>query len=943
MQAGNRLDLLAGNDLVNKAGGIIAGRDVSLAAVQDVINERTLTSHQSSNGSYTQQRDFVDTAARVEAANTLAINAGRDLDNNGGVLGSGADTTLQAGRDVKLTSVEQVVVNDRGVRHTDSSVTQNGSSVQVGRDLSVSAGRDISAVASAIEAKRDVVMSATENLNLVSAADETHSASKTKKIKSQEDHVSQVATTVTAGGDVVLASGADLNIVSSRVTAGDEAYLVAGGQLNLLAQQDSDYSLYDMKKKGDWGSKKTQRDEVTQVTHVGSEVSAGGNLTLKSEGDQTYQVAKLESGKDLTLESGGGITFEGVKDLHQESHEKSKGDLAWNSMKGKGSTDETLRQSQLLAQGELTIKAVDGLKVDLKHIDQKTVSQTIDAMVEADPQLAWLKEAEKRGDVDWRRVQEVHDSWKYSHSGLGAGAQIVIAIIVTYLTAGAASGAIAAAGAGTSMAGATVAATATTSAGWLNAAGTAVLSGMAGTGAVSTINNRGNLGNVLKDVTSSDALRGYAVGGVTAGLTAGVFDQWTSTQTGTSTAVPNTGAVTPAAGLGTWQGIGQFTTNQLLQGGTSALVDRALGGEGNLGDAMRSSLANAFAAYGFNLVGDSTAGVMDDGSLGKIGLHALVGGLAAEATGGDFRTGALAAGVNEALVDSLANQYASLSIDDKKGLLVVSSQLIGVLTAAAQGKSDSESLQTAAWVAGSATQYNYLEHSDVLAFAEDMAGCGKDENCQKEKWEKQKYNDESLLNVEEAQNTYGPQRAKEKSLQIADSIGALMSVQCGTTTCESYKTALLERSVDSYAHLSNVLNEWAPTLDRLGLIGGAAAGKQGGSRPVGVPERNGLAQIQKAVDYLGGAKATSIEFLPKATRNSAGQIEAKITQSSAIKTLESNGYKKTISQDGSVTVLTNGEKTYRFYPSSTSTGQPSASLNIEGVKKPTAKIRFPGE
>ncbi|WP_376780216.1 hypothetical protein [Stutzerimonas nitrititolerans] len=31
-----------------------------------------------------------------------------------------------------------------------------------------------------------------------------------------------------------------------------------------------------------------------------------------------------------------------------------------------------------------------------------------------------------------------------------------------------------------------------------------------------------------------------------------------------------------------------------------------------------------------------------------------MGGLAAEAAGGDFRTGALAAGLNEALVDSLA-------------------------------------------------------------------------------------------------------------------------------------------------------------------------------------------------------------------------------------------------------------------------------------------------
>lgn len=150
----------------------------------------------------------------------------------------------------------------------------------------------------------------------------------------------------------------------------------------------------------------------------------------------------------------------------------------------------------------------------------------------------------------------------------------------------------------------------------------------------------------------------------------------------------------PAAGLGTWQGVGQFTSNQLLQNGTSVLLDRALGGKGSLGDALQNSLANAFAAYGFKLIGDTTHGVLDDGSLGKIGLHALMGGLAAEAVGGDFRTGALAAGVNEALVDSLAKQYASLPIDDKKGLLTMSSQLIGMLAASTQGDADAKSLQT---------------------------------------------------------------------------------------------------------------------------------------------------------------------------------------------------------------------------------------------------------
>ncbi|BBR55310.1 hypothetical protein M6G63_06375 [Pseudomonas sp. BYT-5] len=98
---------------------------------------------------------------------------------------------------------------------------------------------------------------------------------------------------------------------------------------------------------------------------------------MRSGGDQKYQGAKLDSGNDIAIVSGGSVTFEAVKDLHQESHEKSKGNLAWQSSKGKGQTDETLRQTQLIAQGNVAIKAVEGLKIDIKHIDQQSVSQAI--------------------------------------------------------------------------------------------------------------------------------------------------------------------------------------------------------------------------------------------------------------------------------------------------------------------------------------------------------------------------------------------------------------------------------------------------------------------------------------------------------------------------------------------------------------------------------------
>ena len=295
----------------------------------------------------------------------------------------------------------------------------------------------------------------------MTSADDIHNvASKTKdgkkRITEENDRTTQTASVLSAGNNFNAQAARDTNLIASKISAGNEAYLYSGNKLSLLAAQDSTHTLYDMKEKGNWGAKKAQRDEVTQITHVGTEINTGGRLTLTSAGDQRYQVAKLNSGKDLVLESGGAIAFEGVKDYHDESHTKSKSDLAWTSSKGKGNTDETLRQSTLIAQGSLAIRAVDGLKIDIKQINQNTVSQTIDAMVKADPQLAWVKEAEKRGDVDWRQVKEVHDSFKYSHSGLGPASQIIIAIVMSAVI-----GPMAAAAAGGGTAGAMVGAVAT--------------------------------------------------------------------------------------------------------------------------------------------------------------------------------------------------------------------------------------------------------------------------------------------------------------------------------------------------------------------------------------------------------------------------------------------------------------------------------------------------
>ncbi|MGU1691765.1 cytidine deaminase-like fold-containing protein, partial [Pseudomonas aeruginosa] len=696
IEAGNRLDLLASGSIRNDQGGIIAGREVSLSALTgDVINERTVTQHQSSYRGTGTTEAFADSAARIEAAQKLTVSAGRDVANIGGVIDSKGDLALQGGRDVLVSAAVAERGWTAGSQAYQTQTTQMGAEVVAGRDISVSAGRDISVVGSRIDARRDVTFEAGRDVGLVAAANEEHAYGKTKKVTFQDDKITQQATRVDAGGDLAINAGQDLRLIASQASAGDEAYLVAGDKLELLAANDSSYYLYDKKSKGSFGSKKTRRDEITDVTAVGSQISSGGDLTLLSGGDQTYQGAKLESGNDLAIVSGGAVTFDAVKDLHQESHEKSKGGLAWQSSKGKGQTDETVRQSQLVAQGNLAIKAVEGLKIDLKHIDQKTVSQTIDVMVKADPSLAWLREAEKQGDVDWRKVREVHDSFKYSHSGLGVGAQLAVAIVVTYLTAGAASAAIgsaagATAGSGTAMAAGTAATatTAATSAGWANIALTAAATSAASQTAISTINNRGDLGAVAKDVTSSDALKNYAAAGVSAGYSP--------------------------------QNIGlQLSVNAALK-----TVTRGGSFKDNLGQAAIDMIADAVSGAIYNEVGDALTGT---GIPTKVAVHALVGGLMAEAAGGDFRTGALAAGANEAVVAAFGEKIFPGEQHEK--LLGMTSNLIGMTVAAAAG-GDEKAQEKAGWVAQQATLNNYLFHEEMEEMANKIKACGGDQNCE---------------------------------------------------------------------------------------------------------------------------------------------------------------------------------------------------------------------
>lgn len=723
----NQLAINATDNIINTNGGIIKGQRVDLTAENgSILNQRTVTTHESVTSNTYHREDFISEASAIESDNGLTLRAGQDIINQGSnIKANTAD--LKAGGNIQITSTEQQQAHTIQGKHASQTQTikQLGSQIAIDSDLNVNAGKNIQITASTISAGNSATLAAGNDITINAAANEGHSSYKSKKLTVQSDSVQQQQSEIKTNNLKVTANH-DLNLGAATIDS-KEAYLYAGNQIKAEAQQDSSYYLYDKKTggSGSFSQKATKRDEVTDIKNVSATFNVSNNLTLKSGGDQSYQAITIntpkgESAGTVTFDSGGNIVFESVKDYHQESHEKSKSDWSWNSAKGKGQTDETFKQTTIIGDAKVVIKAVDGLKLDIKDngITPQTVDQAIDVMVKADPNLMWIKEAQKNGDIDYNAVKEIHDKWKYESSSLGVGASLVIAIAAAAVAGPAAAGAITGAGAGTTAA----------------AMGGAVAGSMAGTSAVSLVNNKGNLGNTLKDTFSSDNLKNYAIAGITAGITAGVID---ANLGGKSDAINKT---TSGFDLNDWSltagksnGLQGFIVHQGAQAVNEATVGTIING-GSLGDNLVNALKNhayeSGQAIGFNQVGNwGQANGYESGSPGKIIGHAVVGGTANVIMGGNFTDGAAAAGINEALSGII---FDGLGIADKNGnnpsYQQSVSNIVGVISGGITN-ADDQDLGQLGNIAKNGTAYNYLLHKDMEDALSEVKQCGDDSLC----------------------------------------------------------------------------------------------------------------------------------------------------------------------------------------------------------------------
>jgi filamentous hemagglutinin len=302
-------------------------------------------------------------------------------------------------------------------------------------------------------------------------------------------------------------------------------------------------------------------------------------------------------------------------------------------------------------------------------------------------------------------VEEIHQSFKYEHSGLGAGAQLALAILLAAVTGGA----------GAALVGATAG---TTTAAIANAA----LVSLEVKAANSAISNKGDLKAVTKDTFGAKGLKNAAVAGVTAGVTQGVIDPALGGKTS------NWNNVTKGFDLNTLDGVAGFALHAGAQGVAAGVINSTLNGGSlgdNLGQALVDQATNVVAATAFNFVGSyaqshwqaakdandsATMALWAEGGAGRVAMHALMGGAISSAMGGDFSTGAVAAGASQAMAQMLNNTF-----DSNAELRAAFSQIVG-MTAAGLSEGD---VGKAAYVAQMADNYNrQLHYKETLKLEE---------------------------------------------------------------------------------------------------------------------------------------------------------------------------------------------------------------------------------
>ncbi|EOZ0650911.1 hemagglutinin repeat-containing protein [Cronobacter muytjensii] len=402
MKAGGGLSLSAIGD-INNISSAISGKTVALESTDGSINNITLAEQTSidarnKHSSVMLKDTTLGSRATISAQDSLALQAGKNITLTGANLASGGDLLMNAWGDIAVNANQ---VNDAygqsGFRNNTnisrSSVTYQGSSISAGGNLGIKAGDNLRVAASDIKAGGSAALAAGGDLSL----DALQTSNNNRSGKRETHSTGLDRTTVSAGDNLTLSAGRDINAHAAALAAENNIGIQAGRDVNLEAEATTAGDSYRSKKKT------TINESVRQQ---GTELASGGNTVIVAGRDMNAEAAQATAKGDIGVTAGRDINLATATESDYRYKEKTtvkKGFLKKTTTHTVSEQSATREAGTLLSGDNVTLKAgedvlVKGSAVAGDSNVALSAGKNVDIVAATNTDANWqLKEKKKSG------------------------------------------------------------------------------------------------------------------------------------------------------------------------------------------------------------------------------------------------------------------------------------------------------------------------------------------------------------------------------------------------------------------------------------------------------------------------------------------------------------------------------------------------------------------
>ncbi|ELU5197296.1 contact-dependent inhibition effector tRNA nuclease [Escherichia coli] len=329
VRATDSLFMGAAGDISITGAAVSAGDSVLLSAGNDLnMNAIQAGERRRYGGSGWYETHAV--APTVTAGNSLMLSAGRDVNSQAAGITAENSMDIRAGRDVNMAA-ESTGAGDHdstfSMKTVHDSVRQQGTDMTSGGDITVTAGRDITSVATAVTAKGDIGVNAGHDIELGTATESDYHYSESGETRNRllshqttrtitEDSVTREKGSLLSGNRVTVNAGNNLTVQGSDVVADRDVSLAADNHVDVLAATSTDTSwrFKETKKSGltgtggigfTIGSSKTSHDRreagTTQSQSASTIGSTAGNVSITAGKQAHISGSDVIANRDISI------------------------------------------------------------------------------------------------------------------------------------------------------------------------------------------------------------------------------------------------------------------------------------------------------------------------------------------------------------------------------------------------------------------------------------------------------------------------------------------------------------------------------------------------------------------------------------------------------------------------------------------------------------------